>query len=735
MLKKLLIGFLVTAISAVQAENLLSNSRFEHGLAGYLLGDCTSRQPEVSYTLTPFQNGNALSFNAGPEERIALYLPESELNHSVEYEISFMGKSSVADLPLIVSEYVRKGGAVGSAGKFFTKLTTEWKRYTFRYKPSGAEKWGGFRIVKNYGVNKIPVVISLAELYWGPADGKTSSEPEVSASFKWENWDPRLQPGTLFKPEIQLINHGKAAKKIRVNWCLRSLYDNVITTTGSIDVEAQPGKTIECIPILTPHYNGIFRLEGNAEGVTFINKIKLAVTPKVRVKVDDLPVNIGINSPATEAARYPIRDDEMAFFAECGNTFVRTWDTAPPFIWREIEPQDGQFRWDAADRLVNAAEKAGMEVMPVLGGMFFTYPDMKPFGTKEPEGHASPVWLYQKSPVVSCPPNMPQFTRKGRKTILPPVNYWERMVTNIAKRYHGRIHYYEIMNEPNLCLTAQQYLPYLESAYQIIKKTDSNATVVGICATGDFNGHIMDFVNQMLQLGAGKYCDAISFHPYNNMFEDSPKSGESVIAAFHDYLKQNDCAQLKLWNTELYYLNPASTGGESEQGADFHPGYLIRRYLLDASQGVNVSILVPGGYMLGNVINDNFQGNSKAPFFSNNLMPNYNYIASAAFAQILFKTRFQEAETLNNAVRLYKFNGDNKAVAAVFLLNPDPMSPRTIFIDNQGKINVAIRNLLDNPIPPDAQGNWVIPCSPIPFYIITANQQELNKVIRNIKIK
>ena len=93
--------------------NQLVNGKFKLGLAGYILGDAGLLKM-VPYRLEPHEDGFALTFDAELEERVALYLPETRMTPNVEYEFSFLAKSSLPKLPVIVSEYVRVGGSIGS---------------------------------------------------------------------------------------------------------------------------------------------------------------------------------------------------------------------------------------------------------------------------------------------------------------------------------------------------------------------------------------------------------------------------------------------------------------------------------------------------------------------------------------------------------------------------------------------------------------------------------------------
>lgn len=710
---------------AAWAGNLLPNGNFNHGIAGYIIGD-SGRIYTPSYKLIPWQDGNALALTANPNEIIALYLPEIKVKASQEYEVSFQAKSSIDGFPLIVSEYCRVGNSVGSRGKFFPVVMRNWKMFSFRWRPPEKENYGGFRLVSTGTRLKAPAELYLANLRISPVGESAKPAPELTASFQYDPLDRRIAPGqTVFIP-VRLLNQGKKCS-FKLNWQIVNRSSGETVHNGFLSGIAEPGVTEKRIAI-SVRRNGIFILRGEINGIPIIAPFRFAVVPRLRVRPGELPIDLGINSIATNAKQYIPSQEEFNFFADSGHVFLRTWDNGNPFIWREVEPQDGKFFWDRTDIITDRAERAGLEVLPVLGGMFFTYPDQKPFGPKEPGGHALPLWLYQKAQIVSCPPNMSQFSRKGRKTALPSQEDWQRMVRSLADRYQGRIRCWEVMNEPNLCLTPEQYLPYLKSASAILREEGRNNTVVGFSATGDFNGHIMEFVDEMLRLGAGKECDAISFHPYNNLFEDSPRPGDAVISAFRRFLKENKQERLALWNTELYYLNPASRGGADSTGPIYHAGYLIRRYLLDAAQGLRASILISGSAMLDPAINENFNRQGGSLFFRSCLLPGEKYIAATIFATLLKGTKYEGKLECSGRIRVYKFRGEKGVVAAFFGMHT--ASPETRKL-NFGHIPSSVQFL-------DYLGNRIkaktFAVSPIPTWITARAEEDLNSLFSSVTV-
>ncbi|MDQ2808572.1 MAG: cellulase family glycosylhydrolase [Chloroflexota bacterium] len=105
---------------------------------------------------------------------------------------------------------------------------------------------------------------------------------------------------------------------------------------------------------------------------------------------------------------------------------------------------------------------------------------------------------------------------------IPPNNPadYGAVASYLAKRYAGRIHTWEIWNEPNICdfwntpsgPDAARYVQLLKVAYPAIKAADPNITVLG----GALSGNDCNYLRDMYAAGAKGYFDALSIHPYSN---------------------------------------------------------------------------------------------------------------------------------------------------------------------------------------------------------------------------
>lgn len=146
--------------------------------------------------------------------------------------------------------------------------------------------------------------------------------------------------------------------------------------------------------------------------------------------------------------REDIADRDLTLMRNAGFRWVKQW-----FAWQDIEGAGrGRYDWSIPDRIVRQVEEHGLKLLVRVD--------------REPRWAGPP------------PANIPAFTE---------------FLTAVATRYRGRIHAYQIWNEPNLARewgnrppNAAEYVRMLQAAYRAIKAADPNAIVVtaGMAPTG-----------------------------------------------------------------------------------------------------------------------------------------------------------------------------------------------------------------------------------------------------------
>jgi polysaccharide biosynthesis protein PslG len=162
------------------------------------------------------------------------------------------------------------------------------------------------------------------------------------------------------------------------------------------------------------------------------------------------------------------------------------------FEWRNIEGKaKGSFEWNEPDRIVDAISATGLKIIARVDNQ--------------------PQWA---SSTVQWPGTGPPDDPKN----------WTDFLTALAQRYRGRIHAYEIWNEPNLdrewgdkSPDPAAYTAMLKSSYQVIKAADPQAVVVsaGMSPTTTRSAQAipdMDFLRAMYAAGARASFDVLGVH-------------------------------------------------------------------------------------------------------------------------------------------------------------------------------------------------------------------------------
>ncbi|OQA17000.1 MAG: hypothetical protein BWY63_02553 [Chloroflexi bacterium ADurb.Bin360] len=162
--------------------------------------------------------------------------------------------------------------------------------------------------------------------------------------------------------------------------------------------------------------------------------------------------------------------------------------------WKNVEPNPGDYRWDAWDQLIGAYHAEGIKTLVSI----------------------------VKAPNWARPSNT-NFSVEG-----PPADpaTYASFVGQFSGRYCGKVQAIEVWSEQNIFyewggepLDAARYVSLLRAAYLAIKSACPSISVVSGAPTPTGAGApvaIDDvvYLQQMYQAGLRNYCDAIGAHPY-----------------------------------------------------------------------------------------------------------------------------------------------------------------------------------------------------------------------------
>jgi hypothetical protein len=196
---------------------------------------------------------------------------------------------------------------------------------------------------------------------------------------------------------------------------------------------------------------------------------------------------------------------DLGLIRDAGFTWVKQW-----FAWRDIEGAgQGEYDWETADRIVDQVEEFGLKLIVRVDH--------------------GPQWAGP-----------------------PPSNsdHFARFMTTLATRYKGRIHAYQVWNEPNLARewgnrppNAREYTQMLTKAYNAIKGADPNALVVtaGMAPTTERSQRAVpdtQFIQAMYDAGAKPYFDLLGAHGAG--YRAPPELDPAVVATDANYYNVGD---------------------------------------------------------------------------------------------------------------------------------------------------------------------------------------------------
>lgn len=228
----------------------------------------------------------------------------------------------------------------------------------------------------------------------------------------------------------------------------------------------------------------------------------------------DEPVQMLFQSPAYGVHAFlwwkpEIAQRDLALVNEMGFGWVKQG-----FAWRDIETlEKGRYDWWKPDRVVEAAESAGLKLVVRL--------DRQPFWSQEPG----------TEPMENEPP--------------ADLQDFADFCGDVAERYRGRIAAYQVWNEPNLSREwgerapdPAQYTELLKVCYRAIKTADPQAIVIsaGLAPTGTQPPLAMPdttFLQKMYDAGAADYFDVLGLHAPG--FKAPPETPPEEAAANQAY--------------------------------------------------------------------------------------------------------------------------------------------------------------------------------------------------------
>lgn len=232
----------------------------------------------------------------------------------------------------------------------------------------------------------------------------------------------------------------------------------------------------------------------------------------------------------------------------------RTWHVN----WADIEEQQGHFDFSLLDKYVGWSQEHHTEIM-----MHLSY---------------TPHWA---SSTPDAPTDVEVTNPPGLSGPPRDMENWRNFVRTVATRYKGKIHTWELWNEPNRPQSwngsVDTLVAMARDAYTILKQIDPSCTVVSPAAT-ETKG--VAFLDSFLGKGGGKYADVIGYHFYVGS-NTPPEAMVALIDSVKAVMAKHGLASKPLWDTEAGWLG--NTMLPPETGA----AWLARAFILNWASGVS----------------------------------------------------------------------------------------------------------------------------------------------------
>lgn len=592
------------------------------------------------------------------------------------------------------------------------EIGTDWTRVSLdRVRLSGCVS--GFAVRMNVVSDAVVWVDALQVERTAGRGGPTDYEPAAPVEAAWSVDEPVVQ------------HEDDEEVSVAATLCACSYGEkreiDVSGPAGDFRLEVAPGEIATRKVAVRTARSGICTITGTfaAAGVSRpISSAQCAVVPRVdpkpgsgfRIGANGILGITRVKRPGAECVRF--REGEIVWSAPLGYTPARYFRDLRRggysiarmhdggYAWEDIEREKGRFDWSKMDVIEAGLRANGLEPMFVFGshGVFCT----KHTG-EGPETN----WFARVNSRKGRYKGKTASKRGDRVFYHPADGDWTDWITAAVSRYHRTVKLWEIVNEPNGTVeSAPVYAHYAELCYKAVKAVDPDATVIGICSTGDLGLNAARFFTAAGEAGAFKWLDAASFHPYAQAQDVPGKDGEEALANLRKICDRYRPG-VPLWETEIYYINaftPAQVAewkkGLKPKPADrqlkrFPAGNLIKRYAIDLGGGCVASVPLARDQHLSSGAGRGKQ--AAPPFVATEFAPNDRYVASAAFARYLEGATFLRKPELGPGFNGYVYRDRRGGTVALVWRRPGA-APATLARPE----GAVLRDLLGNRLEGDA---------------------------------
>jgi len=403
-------------------------------------------------------------------------------------------------------------------------LTTEWQRHAFTFRPQAGQIFVALGLDLDASRREAGTVwIDGVQLEKGSA--ATPYQPRAAVEVGVET--DRL--GNLFPDGVEpdmtatLFNADQDPRSVTLHWQTTD-FDDAVVHEAVRPVEVPPGQAVS-VPIRpgVPR-KGFYRLHLRAEGA------EVALTRPLRFALIEPYTQPDSLFGMNHAYPWPHLLD---LSRQIGLCWFRDWSLK----WQDVEPERGKFDFTEADAQIDRVLAQGLNVLPLL-----------PFPSSN--------WSSSAPPEVEVTERYPG--NRERMAYLP--RDWEELATYVrttVRHYRDRLHVWEILNEPLYTSYAlprekgyrvEDYVRFLQVAYQAVKEADPEALVIGGIAGG-----ATTYTKEFIDAGGLEWVDAFNLHTYPGL--TAPEEYEEPLRQLREQMRAAG-ADKPIWFTEgAYYAD------------------------------------------------------------------------------------------------------------------------------------------------------------------------------------
>ena len=533
------------AVSPTGAVNLIPNSSFECGTSGWGSiadlpgwgGNLNLIVGEVDNTTSLLQ-GSSFKIALAPETlplfhfdyfplyRVPVKAPLLanrgwiDVERGADYTLSAYIKADTDGLVGVLS--VRQ--AFRGTLRREVRLTTEWKRYTFTFRPQAGQIFIALGLDLEKSNREAGTVwIDGVQLERGSKATPYRPRATVEAGLKTGRLGNIFPYGAEPEMEVALFNYDKLPHTVTLHLRITD-FDDAVVHRDLLTIEVPPGETVR-IPVRPGvRRKGFYRLHLSAEGA------EVALTRSLRFAI--IEPYAETDSPFGMNHAYPW-PHLLDLSGKIGIRWFRDWSLK----WQEVEPEKGRFEFKEADHQIDRVLGRGLNVLALL-----PFPSSNWSSSAGTEVKVSGRYPGSRERMAYMPRDLEEFADYVRETV---------------RHYRDRIHAWEILNEPihtSYALPRQkgykveEYVQLLKVAYRAVKEVQPDSLVIGGIAGGPDL-----YTREFVESGGLRWVDALNLHIYPGL--TAPEEYEEPLSRLRRLMRSAG-ADKPIWLTEgAYYAD------------------------------------------------------------------------------------------------------------------------------------------------------------------------------------